>query len=177
MRDGQNLRGQIFPPGGVSYIIRTLRVERVAPAERLREGTLPNMDPKLLIAVEPNQEEMAKSELEELVLELQSEIQSDRLTGFQIDETHRQNPDALGPEWVPILTAVVSSHLAVEVTKGLVSIIRDWLARRKPVQVTIKGPRGDYTITGDHLSGPELEKIALKVVGTRTAQPAVQPKQ
>jgi hypothetical protein len=67
---------------------------------------------------------MDSRELEDLVLELKSEIDVAPISGFQIHETQQQNEGALGPEWLPILTAIVSSHLAVEVVKALAIISR-----------------------------------------------------
>ncbi len=114
--------------------------------------------------VAPTESRVGSAELEKFVLELQSEFNAAPAAAFQIKETQGKNPGALGPEWLPILTAVVSSQLALEVTKGLISTVRDWLSHRKPVVVTIKGPKGEYTITGESLTSAEIEKIAERVV-------------
>jgi hypothetical protein len=118
----------------------------------------------LTFTVAPTNAGVDSSDLEKLVLELKSEFNVAPTAGFQISETQGRNEGTLGPEWLPILTAVVSSQLALEVTKGLISIIRDWLSHRKPVAVTIKGPKGEYTLTGEALTSAEIEKIAERVV-------------
>jgi hypothetical protein len=58
----------------------------------------------------PTSATMDSSELEELVLELKSEIEQAPTSGFQINETHQHTDGTLGLEWLPILTAIVSSH-------------------------------------------------------------------
>ena len=125
-------------------------------------------DTELTLAFAPTEAGVNSSDLEKLVLELKSEFDAAPVSGYQINETQEKNEGTLGPEWLPILTAVVSSQLALEVTKGLISTIRDWLSHRKPVAVTIKGPKGDYTITGSSLTSAEIEKIAEKV-GTQVS--------
>jgi Effector Associated Constant Component 1 len=118
----------------------------------------------LTFTVAPTDAGVDSSDLEKLVLELKSEFNAAPTAGFQINETQGKNEGTLGPEWLPILTAVVSSQLALEVTKGLISIVRDWLSHRKPVVVTIKGPKGEYKLTGEALTSGEIEKIAERVV-------------
>jgi hypothetical protein len=119
---------------------------------------------ELSITCVPTSGAVDTRELESLVLELKTEIEAAPTSGFQISETQGKNEGALGPEWLPILTAIVSSQVAVEITKGIITTIRDWLRRRKPVEVTIKGPKGEYTITGSQLSSTEIERISEKVV-------------
>ena len=75
-------------------------------------------DTELTMEFVPTEGGVDTSDLEDLVLELKSEFQAAPTTGYQINETQRKNEGALGPEWLPILTAVVSSQLAVEVAKG-----------------------------------------------------------
>jgi hypothetical protein len=119
----------------------------------------------------PTSSSVDSRELEELVLELKSEIERAPGSGYQIKETYRHNKDALGPEWLPILTAIITSHLAVELVKSLTSLVREWLARQKPVTVTIKGPNGEYTVTGEHMAGAEIERIAAHIVTGKQQRP------
>jgi hypothetical protein len=53
--------------------------------------------------------------------------------------------------------------LAAEVAKGLISLIKEWVASKKPVTVTIKGPKGEYEITGENISGTDMQKLAAQL--------------
>src|SRR4051794_5810707 len=116
-------------------------------------------DTELTFIFTPTESDIDSSDLEKLVLELKSELDTAPMAGFQINETQGKNQGTLGPEWLPILTAVVSSQLVLEVTKGLIAIVKDWLSHRKPVAITIKGPQGEYTIAGESVTSEEVEKI------------------
>ena len=118
---------------------------------------------QISLTIVPETATLSAKKLEELVLELKDEIEHSSSFGPSISETHRKNDGTLGPEWVPVLTAILSPPIAVEAVKGLVTIVCDWMRRRKPVTVTIEGPKGRQIITGTNMTGDEIGKIVTKI--------------
>jgi hypothetical protein len=119
---------------------------------------------ELQLIVSPLSAATTKDELEEITLELKDEIEQSNIFGVSVNETQKHNAGTLGPEWLPVLAAILSAPVAIEATKGLVTIALDWLRRRKLVGITLKGPKGEYVIKGEGLTGDEIAKVAAKIV-------------
>src|SRR5258708_15601011 len=102
------------------------------------------MSAELRLTVVPT-DPIPPDQLEELVLELKNDIEQSSNFGIPIRETQRKNEGTLGPEWLPVLTAVLAAPVALEIAKGLVVIITELMKRRKPVEITIDGSKGKYT--------------------------------
>ena len=116
------------------------------------------MNDRLNLTVLPAGEEMTPRELERLVLELKSELE----TGVDatIRENSRQREGTLGPEWLPVLTVLIGAPVTAEIAKAIVSVVRDWWRRKKPVTVSITADDGKaYVITGSNLTGEEIAII------------------
>jgi phage/plasmid-associated DNA primase len=121
------------------------------------------MGPTLVLSATLTEPGANSADLENSVLELKDQIEHS-LEGIVINETHKKNDGALGPEWLPVLTAILSAPVAIEMVKGVVTIVLDWMRRRKNVTLTIEGPNGKHVFSGTNLSGEEISQIAKKVV-------------
>jgi hypothetical protein len=122
------------------------------------------MPTEIRLTVSPNDPTVTSQDLEELVLELKAEIEQSSNYSIPVNETQGHNEGALGPEWLPVLTAILSAPVAIQTVKSLFNIIGDWIKRRKPVMITIEGPKGKYVITGENMSGDEIQRVAAKIV-------------
>jgi hypothetical protein len=121
------------------------------------------MSIQLSLKIAPAAATVTADELERLVLELKSEIEQSQNPAVRVDETKRINKGALGPEWLPELTIILSSAVGIEVIKGLVTIVCEWMKRRKPVTVVIVGPRGSHMIAAENMSSEDIQRIASKI--------------
>jgi hypothetical protein len=121
------------------------------------------MNTEIRLAVSPFGA-VTSDELESIVLELKDEIEQATRFETPVSETHVQNEGTLGPEWVPVLVAVLSAPVAVEMTKGILSIVQDWLSRRKPVKITFHGPKGSYAITGENVGARDLSEVVASII-------------
>jgi len=116
------------------------------------------------LAISPTVGTLKPQDIESLVLEIKDEVEQSDTFGISLSETQQKNKGTLGPEWLPVLTAVLSAPVATLAVKGLIITLQDWLRRRKPVTITIEGPKGNYTITSVNMSGEEIERVVTKIV-------------
>jgi len=116
------------------------------------------------ITISPIADSLTSQELEECTLDLKTEIEQSGTFGISVSETQQKNDGMLGPEWLPVLTAILSAPVAIKAIEGLIRLLQDWMRRRKPISISLKGPKGKYTLTADNMSADEMKRIAEKLI-------------
>jgi hypothetical protein len=121
------------------------------------------MTTEISLSVVAEHTEIPSAEVEQAVLELKQEIEHGSNFSIPVNETQEKREGTLGPEWLPILVAILASPVVVEGMKGLIQIVNDWLKRRRPFKVILKGPKGSYTISGNNITPDDLASIARNI--------------
>src|SRR4051794_25121909 len=116
---------------------------------------------EIQIRLEPTNARVTADELESSIVELRSELEAFSDHPIRIDEKKKKSEGTLGPEWLPVLVAVLAAPATTEAVKGLISIVTDWLKRRKAIRIILTGPNGEYVISSENVSELSAKEIAL----------------
>src|SRR5688572_12015309 len=103
--------------------------------------------------------------IESLTLDLKAEIEQASRYSIPVRENHHDVSGSLGPEWLPILTAVVAAPITSEVVKGLFGIVSSWISRQRGVSVTIEGPKGKVTFSNKNIPPSDVEAAVRLIMG------------
>ena len=86
---------------------------------------------------------------EEDVLDLKDWLENADVAGLSVTETSEQREGTMGPEWVPILTALLSGPAVIV----LANAVRDWVKYRKKKlkAVIVKADGTSITIESENM--------------------------
>ena len=80
--------------------------------------------------------------------------------GVIVSETHIERPATLGPEWVPILTAVLSTPAVLIGIRAIRDVLKSWLQEHATLSVTLKRDGMELTVNAKNIDSLAEREIA-----------------
>jgi hypothetical protein len=121
---------------------------------RLREDH--NVAESIRIEFDLAEDEHYPGELEEITLAAKHELEQQNVIA---DETHRINEGKLGPEWLPVLSVLLSGPAVLLAVQAIRDVAKSALAKERAVRVTLKRGDKECLLTFDNIDAKTVKDI------------------
>ena len=110
-------------------------------------------------AFELSEPEAYTGELENIVTDARVALESADIPGLTTKETQQKRDGKLGPEWLPVLTALLSAPAVLLAIRAVRDVLKEKIKKIKKLSIKISTEQGEAVLNSENVDDEQIKEI------------------